>query len=168
MTRAALVVACTLAACLPAFKLHAIDGTSRAYLSHFGDDEQMFAFALPRATRLVLDKLDARGFALVRQRQVDDGVVLEVVGNRDFTGAGNTIGSVFYVSIARCAASQTCSRVKIVGKPTYDHNESCPSITGEPCRTIEVWSLWGLSGWEEARVIYGVLSELALDEAGPG
>ena len=166
MTRAALV-ACTLAACLPELKQHPIDGTSRAYLSHAGDDETMLAIAPARATRLVLDKLGARGFALVRQRQVDGGVVLQLAGNRDFTSAGSTIGSVFYVSIEPCPTIPACSRVKIVGKPTYNHDESCPSITGEPCKTIEVWSLWGMSGWDEARVVYGVLAELSLDEAAP-
>ena len=158
------LVACALSACVAELKGKPIDGTSRAYLSTAGDDAVEFAFAPARATRLVLDKLNARGFALVQQRQIDGGVVLEVAGNRDFTAGGHTIGSVFYVTIASCARYAACARVKIVGKPTYDHAESCPSLTGETCRSIEVYSLWGLSGWEEARVVYGVLAELELDE----
>jgi hypothetical protein len=139
------------AACIPTIQTFPIDAKT---------EETNLVFGPPLdAARRVVAKLNARGFALVDQRSVDDVVVLVVSGNRDFNGT-HTIGSIFYVSIHGSGAT---SNVKIVGKPTLDHRESCPSITGDPCQSIQVYSKWGVNGYEEYQAIRGVFVELGLE-----
>jgi hypothetical protein len=161
----ALAILAALAACSPPVS-YPIDGTSKLYTASHG---VIVTHPPTQVARLVIEKMTARGFTLVDSTRTKTGLRLKLAGNRDFTSNGNTIGSVFYAWVDE--ASLGISLVSIVGKPTYDHRESCPQIDvrvddidrGVPCTTIHVPWLWAMSGWEEGEVIDGVLAELQLD-----
>jgi hypothetical protein len=111
------------------------------------------------AARILVAKFGARGFTLIEQREADGELLLVLAGNRDVSGL-HTIGSIFYV---RIHGAGDHSLVYFVGKPTYDHVESCPSINRDPCRSILADSQWGLTGYEEKQVIRGVIAEIEID-----
>jgi hypothetical protein len=151
------VAAGIIAGCIPTYP---IDATT-AKLMSANEAETIVRYGLVEAAQLVIAKLGERGFTLVDSRRTDRGLRLKLTGNRDFAGT-HTLGSVFYVSIERATSGR--SQVRIVGKPTYDHREGCPTVEGEPpCTKIETWERWGYSGREEVQVIRGVFAEIALD-----
>lgn len=150
-------VACALVACIPIYK---VDGTSASSLKP--DDDHLDLAMSPRdAAQAVIEKLGARGFTVTDAQTTSTGYTVKLGGNRDFSGA-MTIGSVFYVWVD---GDGSVSHVRLLGKPTVDHAESCPSVDGGTCKTIKLWASFGISGYEEAVVIHGVLSELRLDGA---
>jgi hypothetical protein len=151
-----LAVLALLGACLP--PPYKIDATSARAIS---DADASTTVGVPPAdaAALVIEKLGARGFTVVSTRRADAVLVVKLAGNRDFSGI-HTLGSVFYASIEPTPSG---SQIKLMGKPTLDHIESCPQVEGEPqCAPLTSDTKWGLSGWEEAQVIRGVIAELAL------
>jgi len=151
------VAALALAACIPTYK---IDATTDQILTP-NESRTIVRQGPVEAAQLAIAKLGERGYTLVALRHIDRGFRLELVGNRDFSGT-HTIGSAFYVWIER--ATNGRSQVRIVGKPTYDHIESCPAIDeGAKCKKQEALTPWGTRGYEEARTIQGVFAEIALD-----
>src|SRR5258708_20864058 len=115
------VAVLVLAACIPSYK---IDTTTDQLLTP-NESRTLVRQGPVGAAQLVIAKLGERGYTLVALRHTDRGFRLELVGNRDFSGT-HTIGSTFYVSVDRATNGRSQSR--IVGKPTHDHNESCPSL----------------------------------------
>jgi len=151
-----LVIVALVAGCLP----HPvrIEATSDQVLAP-GDTTILIASTPLEAASLVIEKLGARGFTVVSSRRVDAAVRLKLAGNRDFSGT-HTLGSVFYAWLDPVPGG---TRIRLLGKPTLDHDESCPTIDTEPtCTLLQTYVTWGLSGVEEARVIRGVFAEIAL------
>ena len=151
------LAALAIAACVPTYK---IDATTDQLLSS-NESRTVVRQGPVEAAQLVIAKLGERGYTLVALRHVDRGFRLELAGNRDFSGT-HTLGSVFYVWIERAADGR--SQVRIVGKPTYDHIESCPAVDADTrCKSMEALVPWGTRGYEEARTVRGVFAEIALD-----
>jgi hypothetical protein len=154
------VACCALAACHVGYT---VDGTSARALKA-GDDHLDLAMSPHDAAQAVIEKLGARGFTVVDAQPTPRGYTLKLAGNRDFSGI-LTIGSVFY---AWLDGDADVTHVRLVGKPTVDHVESCPSLDpdhNQPCKWLETFSSVGVTGYEEAVVIHGVFSELRLDGA---
>jgi hypothetical protein len=160
MKLASFALLAALAGC-DAFMPHEISTTSYASLPQ-PVSQIAVAGTMLQAQEALVEKLANRGFALVDRKPIDNGIWLKFAGNRDFQGA-STIGSVFYVWVNPAGDGATGTTVRMVGKPTVDHNEGCPSMDGTTCQKLMTYVTWGVSGHEEAVVIHGVFSELALD-----
>ena len=160
------VVACSLAlvaGCIP--PPHEITATSYASLPQSASEVEVSGTIL-QAQQALVEKLANRGFPLVDRKPTTTGVWLKFGGNRDFAGT-DTIGSVFYIWVDPSDAAVGNTRIRMVGKPTLDHNEGCPSMDGEACKPLTTYQVWGITGYEEAVVIHGVFSALALDGVVP-
>jgi hypothetical protein len=149
-----LVVAFAVAGCT-----FPIQGTSRVFLTEH-ESQQIVPRSFVETEQLVNEKLAARGFTLVTRDEQARSATLSFLGNRDFSGA-STIGSTFYAKFVPLSAGTTL--VTLVGKPTMNHRESCPSVDDNPCTEVRTDNLWGLTGSEEANVIRGVFAEIELD-----
>jgi hypothetical protein len=150
------LLAGTLAACIQPY---AVNSTSERSLAA-GDDHVELAMPVHDAAHVIIDKLGARGFAVVDAQPSPRGYYLKFMGNRDFSGT-QTIGSVFY---AWLDGDGDTTHVRLIGKPTIDHVESCPSLDQvTTCKELKMWSPFAINGWEEAQVVHGVFSELRLD-----
>src|SRR5258708_26762241 len=155
------VAVLVLAACIPSYK---IDTTTDQLLTP-NESRTLVRQGPVGAAQLVIAKLGERGYTLVALRHTDRGFRLELVGNRDFSGT-HTIGSTFYVWVAR--ATNGRSQIRLVGKPTHDHIESCPAIDAETKRKKqEALTPGGTRGVEEAGRMQGVCAEIALDGLTP-
>jgi hypothetical protein len=151
-----LAVVAVIAGCLP--RPVRIEATSDQVLAA-ADATMSIATTPLDAASLVIEKLGARGFTVIASRRVDAAVRLKLAGNRDFSGT-HTLGSVFYVWLDPVPGG---TKIRLLGKPTLDHDESCPTIDNEPtCTMLQTYVTWGLSGVEEARVIRGVFAEIQL------
>ena len=154
------LLACAVAACIPVYK---VNGTSETVLT---PEEARIELAMPvrDAAQAVVEKLGARGFAVVDANRTESGYYVKLAGNRDFSGT-QTLGSVFYVWIDD-ADRTGISQVKMVGKPTVNHQEACPGSPETGCTDLATLSPFAISGREEAQVIHGVMAELRLDGDG--
>jgi hypothetical protein len=147
------------AGCIP--MPHEVRTTSYAELPE-QQSEIIVAGTLDQTQQVLVEKLANRGFPLLDRRPTDNGIWLKFGGNRDFAGY-DTIGSVFYAWVDPTGVVTSGTRVRMVGKPTLNHKEGCPSEDGTSCTPLTTFQTWGVSGHEEALAIHGVFSELALD-----
>ena len=114
-----------------------IQGTSRVFLTEH-ESQQIVPRSFVETEQLVNEKLAARGFTLVTRREDPRSASLYFLGNRDFSGA-STIGSTFYARFSPLSAGTTL--VTLVGKPTMNHRESCPSVDDNPCVEVRTDNL---------------------------
>jgi len=117
----------------------------------------------------VIRLLGNRGYHLLDQHMDRETLIIKLTGNREATAQGKPtyttqFGSVFYVWISPAAEG---SRISMVGAPIVDGLEACTDPpTGMPCQQVLVGMFNGghIDGIDEANVIHGVVSELALEE----
>lgn len=133
------------------------------------DSEVALRTAPDDTAREVLRLLGNRGYHLIDHQTRSGTLVLKLTGNREADAEGKywtttQYGSVFYVWISPDA---TGSRVAMVGAPIVDGAEACTDPpTGMPCDNVLVPIMRGghINGVDEANVIHGVYSELALEQ----
>jgi hypothetical protein len=117
------------------------------------------------ATALEVVRLFATRDASMVDRQpggTPGSVVIKLTKKRGHLGQ-HTIDSVYY---ARVDPTATGSKLSILGKAAIDGNEPCTTEVDfqVPCTNVSIESTLSdsVTGYEEAQVIHGVLSELSL------
>jgi hypothetical protein len=155
------VLALAFAGCIPL--PHQVNVTSQTYSPDATVELEVLG-RLATVQQRIVDKLVARGFPLVDRQSTDTGVLLKFAGNRDFNGTA-TIGSVFYAWIT--PDGPRAAKVKMIGKPTINHVEGCPTLDGTSCKALTTYLDWGIKGYEEAVAIHGIFAELQVDGVVP-
>jgi hypothetical protein len=120
------------------------------------------------AGRAIVRLFATRGFSLVAQNPIQDGLVLRFRGHREvasYDGGQRAIqfGSTFFVAITTAPDGQT--RVSIDGAPIVDEKFTCWPERSESCEATGIgFELSGhVNGRAEAEVVSGVFAELALE-----
>lgn len=120
------------------------------------------------AGRAIVRLFSTRGFSLVAQNPILDGLVLRFTGNREVAtddGGKSAIqfGSAFVVTIV--PAPDGHARVSIDGAPSVDERFTCQPERSESCEAtgIDFELSSHVNGRAEADVVRGVFAELALE-----
>jgi hypothetical protein len=162
------VLAIALVGCLPST---VPIGSSNTYLGPQGSQATIRGTASDSALEIT-HLYSARGFTLIDQHVTGPNgqIALEYKGNRNaasdrarYNAESGSIASVFYVWVT--PAGPDSSNVSMFGKPTIDNQQPCTDGPSLPCDKVELYPFLAplMSGADEAEIVHGVFSELALE-----